>query len=463
MATTAPQNGDDLTFDAIGGLPSLTNDISGLTVHHLSFIGGTATAYTIGGNAISLTGGISDTAGYTNYLDMDVTLGADQTFSMTVSGSGGLRVAYAKTLTVGSHSLTISGPGETELGAVSGSGIIRTTSGATYLTAASPNFSGSWDVTGGTLSMIDDPTSQLGTAGVTVASGAQLQLNDGSEGNTYTIANPITIAGDGPSTSGALHFLVPFGQPDTINLTGLVKLTGDASIFLDNYNVTLSGKLDTNGHTLSKNGNGAYTNNAQGYDDDLVNAMTSQPVTILTPASTLLNSDSAVKESSLAAQDTSYNYPLGLVNYMFANAGASNQVTLTFVTSLTPSQVTARKYDPTTKTYTNVPGATIASTTLAGQAALAVTYTITDNGPLDESSATGIVSDPVGLGVVAGSSNSSSSSSGSSDLGLGAPNTGYGAPAQSNPIVTALIVGATISTGAGLTLLYRQKRIKNEP
>jgi hypothetical protein len=58
-----------------------------------------------------------------------------------------------------------------------------------------------------------------------------------------------------------------------------------------------------------------------------------------------------------------------------------------------------------------------------------------------------------------GSSGTSSSSSGTSSSSTypAVPNTGYGMLSQSNPITTVLIIGAIVSTGVGLTLLYRQK------
>jgi hypothetical protein len=42
-----------------------------------------------------------------------------------------------------------------------------------------------------------------------------------------------------------------------------------------------------------------------------------------------------------------------------------------------------------------------------------------------------------------------------------APDTGYGVPSQSNPLVTLLIAGAIVSTTGGLALLHRQKRFRN--
>ncbi len=44
------------------------------------------------------------------------------------------------------------------------------------------------------------------------------------------------------------------------------------------------------------------------------------------------------------------------------------------------------------------------------------------------------------------------------DVSAATPDTGYGRPAQSNPLVALLILGATASTAMGLRLLYRQKQ-----
>ncbi len=55
-----------------------------------------------------------------------------------------------------------------------------------------------------------------------------------------------------------------------------------------------------------------------------------------------------------------------------------------------------------------------------------------------------------------GSNNSSSSSNNSPK----APDTGYGQPPSADPLVTVLVACATISTGAGLSSLYRRKRAK---
>ncbi len=136
----------------------------------------------------------------------------------------------------------------------------------------------------------------------------------------------------------------------------------------------------------------------------LQNPETGASISLTTPIGTQLTCSTTLKESAATTQDASYSYPLGLVDFCFDTETTNNQVTLTFITDLTPAQVTARKYNPITASYTDVPGATITETTLNNQHALQLTYTIVDNGPLDLDPLTGQIKDPVGLAVVAGQS-----------------------------------------------------------
>ena len=87
---------------------------------------------------------------------------------------------------------------------------------------------------------------------------------------------------------------------------------------------------------------------------------------------------------------------------MTSAVGGTNQVSLTFVTDYTPSQVSARKFNPNTQTFSDVPGATITETTVSGAHALVVSYSITDGGPLDtDGLANGSIVDPIGLAAAA--------------------------------------------------------------
>ena len=123
------------------------------------------------------------------------------------------------------------------------------------------------------------------------------------------------------------------------------------------------------------------------------------PIPINTPANTELTCSSRQEEGSLTKADSGYDYPLGFVNFCFTTQTSDNEVSLLFVTSLKPDEVSARKYNPTSNTYTDIAGAVITESTYSSHHALLLTYTITDNGPLDLDSAAGSITDPVGLAV----------------------------------------------------------------
>src|SRR5581483_4338314 len=173
----------------------------------------------------------------------------------------------------------------------------------------------------------------------------------------------------------------------------------------------------------------------------------SQPVAIATPAGTNITNATTTAPTSA---DSGYTYPLGLLNFTFTTDTLTNQVSLNFQTNLTPSQVVARKYNPTTHTYSTIPGAVITQTTLSGQPALNVSYSITDGGPLDEDGmVNGVIVDPVGLAETTNTSGSTAT----------APNTGYGTPQRNMPaVVIALIALAALTSGTVLVIgSYRKK------
>lgn len=136
----------------------------------------------------------------------------------------------------------------------------------------------------------------------------------------------------------------------------------------------------------------------------LTTATTDKPITLTTPAGTTVTA-SSTQLMNKSQPDSGYTYPLGLVDFSFTTNKKDNVVSLVFVTDLTPSQVVARKYNPTSHTYTSIKNASVSETILKGKHALKVSYTITDNGPLDLNPAVGAISDPVGLAQVPGTPN----------------------------------------------------------
>ncbi len=165
------------------------------------------------------------------------------------------------------------------------------------------------------------------------------------------------------------------------------------------------------------------------------NTPDNQPFIIATPAGTNITSISSTPN---VVADSGHSYPLGLTSFTFTTSSIENQITLTFKTGLTPDQVVARKYNSTTHIYSDIPGAVIADTTLSGEHALRLTYTIADGGPLDEDGeVNGVIIDPVGLAQVNGTA---------------APNTGYGKPVSNGPFIVAFLAAGVLAISIALRM-----------
>ena len=135
----------------------------------------------------------------------------------------------------------------------------------------------------------------------------------------------------------------------------------------------------------------------------LVSSESDTDIVLESAAFTAFSCSTSVTENALTTPDSTQDYPLGLVNFCLdVVPGSTNTVSLTFETDLSASEVSPRKYNPTTQTYTDIPDATITAATLNGNPALKLTYDITDGGELDDdATANGTILDPVGLAVKA--------------------------------------------------------------
>lgn len=221
------------------------------------------------------------------------------------------------------------------------------------------------------------------------------------------------------------------------------KLAAGSAVMYNGFVYYIDGSFDSGGGSTDLSTNVYYAQaNFPSASTAISNSITAASVVVTSPFGTVETCANSVSEASLGKQD-SYEYPLGLVNVCYQTANPTNQITMTFVTNLSPSQVVARDYNPATQNYVTVPGAVIISTTYNGHPALQLTYTIADNGPLDTDSAEGIVNDPVGLALIP----------------AGAPNTGYGEPAHPFNATRALvIIASVVSLVFGARLLSQQKR-----
>ncbi|USN95294.1 MAG: leucine-rich repeat protein [Candidatus Nomurabacteria bacterium] len=235
---------------------------------------------------------------------------------------------------------------------------------------------------------------------------AVVKYQDGS-GNDLLPSSTITGYDTGSSTT-LTNYLLKDNPSKDINAYYKV---GDTVDLPSAPNISGYSLVSTPPTTLALSTTGAneiiYTYKTGG-SNSIPNAEDSKTVVLDLPTSTTLSNFVAVKESSLAVQDSGYNYPLGLIDFSFSTSTTDNTVSLLFVTDLKPNQVIAKKYDPSTKGYTTLDNATITETTHNNQHALLLTYTITDNGDLDLDKTTGIIKDPVGLATLA----------------VGSPNTG---------------------------------------
>lgn len=178
----------------------------------------------------------------------------------------------------------------------------------------------------------------------------------------------------------------------------------------------------------------AYMGYNAGLDFDttfISNAEDGKAIKMTTQSGTTFICSTAEKESD-HTDDVYYSYPLGLVNFCLGGVDGSAEVTLLFVTDLTPNEVTLRKYNSVSGTYSTISGATISETTYGGLHALLISYSIIDNGPLDLDPTLSLITDPVGLGVAE----------------IGAPNTGL-----QNQGGRATQASTVILMSAGLALI----------
>ena len=210
---------------------------------------------------------------------------------------------------------------------------------------------------------------------------AVVKYQDGS-GNDLLPSSTITGYDTGSSTTLTNYLLKDnpskdinayYKVGDTVDLPSAPNISGYSLVSTPPTTLALS---TTRANEI------VYTYKTGG-NNSIPNAEDGNAVVLDLPSSTTLSSFTSVKESSLAVQDSGYNYPLGLIDFSFSTSTTDNTVSLLFVTDLKPNQVIAKKYDPSTKGYTTLDNATITETTHNNQHALLLTYTITDNGDLD--------------------------------------------------------------------------------
>ena len=243
--TGAPANGDDLVFPGGAARPVNTNDLVGRGFESISFNGASG-GYFLRGQPISLTNGltVANTAG-ANTVDIDVTLGANQTFNV---GTGGTLDVNGD-INLNGRNLTVLNAFATSLdGAISGVGnLTKTSSGVLTIGGAVANtFSGTVTVTAGTVTLAK-------TVGGAVP--GDLFIGDGSGADLVqlTAANQIGNASDVTIDAGATLDLL--GNSDTIGTltlrggtvataAGILTLGGNVTSLASSVGSVISGNLN---------------------------------------------------------------------------------------------------------------------------------------------------------------------------------------------------------------------------
>ena len=237
---TLPVDGDDLVFNAVTLNQGNTNNL--LTgVSSITFLG---SGYSLNGNPLVVTNGVSgQQSSGSNFIELNLTLGATQTFDCQIASSGQY---FDGGISNGGFLLTFGGGGNiTVNGTIDGAGgVTKTGSGTlTYQAAGDNTYTGFTRVNAGTL--------QLNIGGIS-AMGGPLLIGDGSGSGSPTV---LWLQGSELSDDIII----------TNNLNGLMNLNG----YFDNVGpITLvGGSITTGAGTVSTSG-------------DMVVAASSQKATI---------------------------------------------------------------------------------------------------------------------------------------------------------------------------------------
>lgn len=161
------------------------------------------------------------------------------------------------TTALGAGSLTLSGPNNTNsnyAGILTGTGASSlniASTGKVYLSGTGSGFSGTTNVTSGTLNVTGSNT-VLGSGAVNVSSGGNLQLQGG-----ISLANAVTINGAGTSANGAIENI-----SGNNTLTGGITLGSASRIQSAAGTLALAGNITLGANTLTVGGAGATTQSA---------------------------------------------------------------------------------------------------------------------------------------------------------------------------------------------------------
>jgi autotransporter-associated beta strand protein len=267
--TNAAASGDALFFDT-SAITTLTNDLSGATFAGITFNSG-ASAYTIGGNAFTLSGALTNNSSSLQTFSNAITLGATQ----TITGAG--NISLSGNLGGAATSLTKSGTGTLSLSGTTNAitGNLLLSAGRLNVTAGTTNFAGAFSKLADTASTTAIAVTDSGTTlGWTGANGGNLGGAAGASGVLYN-AGTFNVTATTANSAGIYI-------SDAATAYGYLRNTGTATIAgrLWISTNTGAGVLDVAGGTVTVSGTGTGTTAATSPFRTSVGASSSSGVNI---------------------------------------------------------------------------------------------------------------------------------------------------------------------------------------
>lgn len=214
-------------------------------------------------------------------------------------------------------------------------------------------------------------------------------------------------AKDADGTSVNYFYAKANAPMDTWNFSGL--WVAHASLY-PTFGAVTDDDTDGVSSTIEAAGPNSGDANGDGLQDSqqtnvtsLVNTITNKYAVLQSTGCDQNTNVSIIAATANASTDASYSYPAGMMNFTLTCPAPGGTATITqyYYGTFDPSKYVLRKYNPSTKVYTTVPGAVLANVTIGGQAALKVTYQVTDGSSLDQDgSVNGLIVDPAGPALV---------------------------------------------------------------
>ncbi len=270
-----PFDGDSVVFDtATSGFASRfspLNDVTGLELADITIIDNSnAGDFTLAGESITLTGGISASGSASDILTINftdatlagVTLAASQSFVFDT-----IDTRFDSSIDLATNDLIIGGADNNATtarltGPISGSGGLTKTNQFQLVIGAANAYDGVTTVNDGVLQIVDGQSLGSNVGGTIVANGATLEV---ALATSVSIGEPLTIGGTGYNDLGALRSVAQSGW------NGDITLSAASTIVQTNGPFNISGTIDNSGFDLSYD-QSSQTGHAGSIPGDIIGA-----------------------------------------------------------------------------------------------------------------------------------------------------------------------------------------------